>query len=115
MASTHASFLLHNVDVDALAPAMSVMFEELVAFQAEEVPVMTGRVEPITTRSAPAGVEGQVLVNAAAVTLETAMYGVLGGELPHAVTAMVGPGEVLRLVPEATSAVPVVPCHPEAG
>ena len=51
----------------------------------------------------------RVLVNTAAATLETAMYGILGSDLPHAVTAMVGPGEVIRLVPEATSVVPVVP------
>ena len=88
---------------------MGVMFEELAAFQAEEIPVFTGRVEPVATHSAPAGIEGWVLVNAAAATSETAVYGICGSDLPLAISTIVGPSEVIRLVPEAISVVPVMP------
>ena len=108
MASATASGLLHNVDVDTLAPAMGVMFEELAAFHAEVIPALTGRVKPITTHFAPAGIEGWVLVNVAAATSETPVYGIWGGDLPLAPSTIMGPCEVIRLVPEATSVVPVM-------
>ena len=108
MSSASASGLLHNVKVDTLAPAMGVVFEELLAFHAEVVPAVTGRVEPITTHFAPVGIESLVLVDLAATTIVTAVYGMWGGDMPLAPSTIVGPCEVIRLVPDAISVVHVI-------
>ena len=115
MASASASGLLHTVDVDTLAPAMGVMFEELAAFHAEVIQVLTGRVEPVTTHFAAAGIEGWVLVNVAATISETTVYSIWGSDLPLAPSTIMSPNEVIRLVPEAISVVHVIPWESEAG
>ena len=115
MASAGIPGLLQIEDIEALAPAMGVVCKELLAFRAEVIPVVAKRIEPISTHYAPVGIEGWVLVDVAAATNVTAVYGMWGGDMPLAPSTMKGPNEMIRLVPEAISVVHVIPWESEAG